>query len=237
MRRSIVPQSEFLATGEFPDLWGLTANEVANRKSSAFLSLQEYHMDQEENVENEVRSIDNVAFYPLHLLMNNLTPFNYTVVADSATPKSFLPVIQNSIKLYQLYIFYVYAVSELGSVHGESILALQNKHLNKILGSKQEDTLAVRFDDITNAAKQHAKRHASTSGNLSLEIPVENTIARSFLLSNKESPLYVDPKKRDASNETNFRGIDLALAEHLGLSKDEALKVYSRYFSIVIVKV
>ena len=230
-------QSEPLSTGEFPDLWGLTANEVANRKSSAFLSLQEYHMDQEKNVESEVRSIDKVAFYPLHLLMNNLTPFNYTVEADHSTPKSFLSVIQNSIKLYQLYTFYVYAVSELGSVHGEKILELQNKHLNKILGSKQGDTLAARFDDITSAAKQHAQHHSSAGGNLSLEIPVENTIARSFLLSNQESPLYVDPKKRKEPSETNFRGIDLALAEHLGLSKDEALKVYSRYFSIVIVKV
>ena len=105
-------------------------------------------MDQGDDVECEVRSIDSVAFYPLHLLMNNFTPFNYTLETDSSTPKSYLSVIRNSIKLYQLYTFYVYAVSELGSVHGEKILELQNKHLNKCLDSKQNDTLAARFDDI-----------------------------------------------------------------------------------------
>ena len=230
-------QTETTETNEFPDLWGLTANEVANRKSSAFLSLQEYHIDQEEDVENEVRSIKSVAFYPLYLLMNNLSPFSYTVEADSSTPKAYLPVIQNSIKLYQLYIFYVYAISELGSVHGEKILDIQNNHLNKCLDSKQGDTLAARFDDITYSAKQHAQCYASSGSNSSLEIPVENSIARTFLISNRESPIYIDPENRKNMNETNFRGIDLALAEHLGMSKDEALKVYARYFSIVIVKV
>lgn len=230
-------QTELRGTDEFPDLWGLTANEVANRNSSAFLSLQEYHIDQDEPIENEVHGLESVAFYPLNLLINNLTPFNYTVDIDGSAPKAYLSVIQNSIKLYQLYIFYVYAVSELGSVHGEKILELQNKHLNKCLDSKQDNTLAARFDDITTSARLHAQHSPSVRGNLSLDIPVENTIARTFLVSNRESPLYIDPKKRKSLNDTNFRGIDLALAEQLGLSKDKALKVYSRYFSIVIVKV
>jgi len=35
----------------------------------------------------------------------------------------------------------------------------------------------------------------------------------------------------------NFRGMDLALADHLGLAKDRALEVYAHYFNIVIVEV
>ena len=97
--------------------------------------------------------------------------------------------------------------------------------------------LAARFEDITNSAKLHTQHYAASGGNFSIEIPVENTIAKTFLVSNRESPMYIDTKKRKDLNETNFLGIDLALAEHLGLSKDEALKIYSRYFSIVIVEV
>ncbi len=222
---------------EYPDLWGLTANEVANRKSTAILSLQEYHIDQDQDAQCEVRSIENVAFYPLHLLLNNLAPFNHSVKVDNATPKAFVSVFENSIKLYQLYTFYVFAISELGSVHGEKILEVQSNHLDKWLGTQQGDALSARFDDISNAAKLHAQRHSSKYEYVALDIPVENTIAKTFLLSNRESPIYVDANKRTNPSEINFRGMDLALAEYLGQAKDLALQVYARYFSIVIVKV
>ena len=230
-------QTQPAATDEYPDLWGLTANEVANRKSSALLSLQEYHMDSGDDFQNEVRTIENVAFYPLHLLLNDLTPFNYTVKADDATPKAFLSVFQNSIKLYQLYTFYVYTVSELGSVHGEKILEIQSKHLDKWLGNQQGYVLSARFDDITMAASQHAQLHGSNYDYLSLDIPVENSISKTFLLGNRESPLYVASDNLDKVNEVNFRGTDLALAEHLGYAKDLALQIYARYFNAVIVNV
>ncbi len=222
----------------YPDLWGLTANEVANRKSSALLSLQEYHLGPEdEALKSEVRTIKNVAFYPLHLLLNDLPPFNYSVKADDSTPQAFLSVFQNSIKLYQLYTFYVYAISELGSIHGDEILNIQSKQLNKWFGNQQGDVLSARFDDITTAAKQHAKQHASSLNYMSLDIPVENTISRTFLLTNRDSPLYISDDKQGSPTDINFRGIDLALAEHLGHAKDLALQVYSRFFNSVIVKV
>ena len=222
---------------EFPDLWGLTANEVANRKSSALLSLQEYHLDLEEDAKSEVRSIESVALYPLNLLLKNLAPFNYSIKADSSTPESFTSVFQNSIKLYQLYTFYVYAVSELGSLHGETILEIQSKNVEKWLDTDHDNSLSVRFDVITSTAQQHAKKYMNEMGGVSLDIPVENTISRSFLLGNRESPLYIKPKNRSNDDEVNFRGMDLALAEHLGQAKDAALNVYARYFNVVIVKV
>ena len=221
----------------YPDLWGLTANEVANRNSTALLSLQEYHMGKDDESQNEVRSIESVAFYPLHLLLNDLAPFNYSVKTDDATPQAYLSVFQNSIKLYQLYTFYVFAISELGSVHGEKILEIQSRHLDKWLGNQQGFVLSARFDDISTTAKKHAHQHVSNLDYLTLDIPVENSISKTFLLSNKESPLYAPDTKLDDNNEINFRGIDLALAEHLGQAKDLALQVYSRYFSVVIVKV
>ena len=230
-------QTQPVRTDEYPDLWGLTANEVANRNSTALLSLQEYHIDQEGESQTEVRSIESVAFYPLHLLLNDLMPFNYSVKADHANPQAFLSVFQNSIKLYQLYTFYVYAISELGSIHGDKILSIQSKHLDKWLGDQQGYVLSARFDDISTAAKQHAKNHVSKYDYLALDIPVENTIAKTFLLGNRESPLYVSDNKQCDPNEINFRGIDLALAEHLGHAKDLALQVYSRYFSVVILKI
>ncbi len=98
-------QSEQVDTTDFPDLWGLTANEVANRKSTARLSLQEYHIDKNNSVDSEIRTIESVAFYPLHLLLKNLTPFNYTIEQDHETPKSFIPIFTNAVKFYQLYIF------------------------------------------------------------------------------------------------------------------------------------
>ncbi len=104
-------QSEHFNTTDFPDLWGLTANEVANRKSTAHLSLQEYHINQDNNADSEVRTIKSVAFYPLHLLLKNLSPFNYSITEDYDIPRSFIPIFSNSIKLYQLYIFFVYAIS------------------------------------------------------------------------------------------------------------------------------
>ena len=230
-------QTDPVDQDDYPDLWGLTANEVANRKSTALLSLQEYHIDQEEDSKSEVRTIESVAFYPLHLLLNDLTPFNYSVKADNANPETFLPVFRNSIKLYQLYTFYVYAISELGSIHGEKILEIQSKHLDKWLGQQQGYALSARFDDVSTAAKLHAQRHASSLDYLALDIPVENTISKTFLLGNRESPLYVSDSKQCDPSDINFRGIDLALAEHLGQAKDQALQVYSRYFSVVIVKV
>ena len=230
-------QTQAMRTDEYPDLWGLTANEVANRKSTAALSLQEYHIDQGPDAQCEMRSIESVAFYPLHLLLNNLAPFNQSVKADNATPKAFVSVFQNSIKLYQLYTFYVFAISELGSAHGEKILEVQSKHLDSWLGTKQGDALSARFDDISNAAKQHAQQYSSKHKYVALDIPVENTIAKTFLLNNRESPLCVGTNKQSNASEINFRGMDLALAEHLGHAKDLALQVYSRYFSIVIVKV
>ena len=230
-------QSEPFDNDDYPDLWGLTANEVANRKSTALLSLQEYHIDQEEGSQTEVRTIESVAFYPLHLLLNNLSPFNYSIKSDNANPEAFLSVFRNSIKLYQLYTFYIYAISELGSIHGEKILETQSKHLDKWLGGQQGYALSARFDDITSAAKLHAQRHASSLDYLSLDIPVENTISKTFLLGNRESPLYISDNKQCDPNDINFRGIDLALAEHLGFAKDQALQVYSRYFSVVIVQI
>lgn len=240
---SFIPWSICLAnslpifSAEFPDLWGLTANEVANRNSSACLSLQEYHIDQDIDVKSEVRPIESVAFYPLHLLLKNLTPFNYGIENDSSTPKAFIPVFSNSIKLYQLYIFFIYAINELGSEYAEKILEVQSKHLETWLDSHQAYALTARFDDISQTSNEHCKQYRSGLDYISLDIPVEQSIAKLFLLQNKESPLYVENNDSREPNEINFRGMDLALADHLGLAKDTALEVYSRYFNIVIVEV
>jgi hypothetical protein len=230
-------QSDQADSTDFPDLWGLTANEVANRRSSARLSLQEYHIDQDIDAKNEVRTIESVAFYPLHLLLKNLTPFNYPIEEDHEIPKSFIPVFSNSIKLYQLYIFFVYAISELGSVHAEKILEVQSKHIKTWMDSKNAFALAARFDDISIAARTHTKQHLSNLEYESLDIPIEQTIAKIFLAHNKESPLYLKNNKITSEQEINFRGMDLALSDHLGLAKDRALEVYARYYNIVIVEV
>lgn len=230
-------QTEAVDSADFPDLWGLTANEVANRKSSARLSLQEYHIDQDSHANSEVRSIESVAFYPLHLLLKNQTPFNYSIQEDQETPKSFIPVFTNAIKLYQLYIFFVYAISELGSVHAENILEIQSKHIEKWMDSNQAYALAARFDDLSIAAREHTKRHLSNLEYDSLDIPIEQSIAKIFLLHNKESPLHIKTDANTTEYDVNFRGMDLALADHLGLAKDRALEVYAHYFNIVIVEV
>ena len=69
----------------------------------------------------------------------------------------------------------------------------------------------------------------------SLDIPIEQSIAKIFLLLNKESPLYVETASSE--DDVNFRGMDLALSDHLGLAKDRALKAYAHFFNIVIVEV
>ena len=160
-RSESVGQSHQKNTTDFPDLWGLTANEVANRKSSARLSLHEYHMDQDADARSEVKSIENVAYFPLDLLLKNQAPFNYSIKESDETPKSFIPVFENAIKLYQLYIFFVYAINEIGSVHADKILEEQSKHFEKWIGSSQAYALTARFDDISKAAKEHTKRHLS----------------------------------------------------------------------------
>jgi hypothetical protein len=230
-------QSEQIDTLDFPDLWGLTANEVANRKPTARLSLQEYHIDQDSDADSEVRTIDSVAFYPLHLLLKNLAPFNYSIKEDQETPKSFIPVFINAIKLYQLYIFFVYAISELGSSHAENILEKQSKHIEKWMSTSQAYALTARFDDISIAAREHTKKHLSNLEYDSLYIPIEQSIARIFLLHNKESPLFINADANTTEHDVKCRGMDLALADHLGLAKDRALKVYVNYFNAVIVKV
>ncbi len=236
-RSAALSQTQLIDSTDFPDLWGLTANEVANRKSTARLSLQEYHIDQDVDVGSEVRTIESVAFYPLHLLLKNLTPFNYAVQEDHQTPKSFIPVFTNAIKLYQLYIFFVYAISELGSVHAEKILEIQSKHIETWLDRKQAFALTARFDDISIAAREHTKQHYSDLQYVSLDIPIEQSIAKIFLLNNKESPFYVKSETNSSDFEVSFRGMDLALADHLGLAKDRALEVYAQYFNAVIVEV
>ena len=228
-------QSEPVNANDFPDLWGLTANEVANRKSSARLSLQEYHMDQDANADSEVRSIESVAYFPLDLLLKNQAPFDYSIQECNETPKSFVPVFENAIKLYQLYIFFVYAINEIGSVHAEKILEEQSKHIEKWMDSSQAYALTARFDDISSAAREHTKQHLSSLEYDSLDIPIEQSIAKVFLLYNKESPLYIESE--DTENEVNFRGIDLALSDHLGLAKDRALESYAHFFNVVIVEV
>jgi hypothetical protein len=232
-----VGQIKPVDTTDFPDLWGLTANEVANRKSTARLSLQEYHIDQNIAADSEVRTIESVAFYPLHLLLNNQSPFNYSLQEDHETPKSFIPIFTNAIKLYQLYIFFVYAISELGSVHAEKILEVQSKHIEKWMDSKQAYALAARFDDLSIAAREHTKRHLSNLEYDSLDIPIEQSIAKIFLLQNKESPFYINTDTCNTEPEVNFRGMDLALADHLGMAKDCALEIYAHYFNVVIVEV
>jgi len=228
-------QPEPNTTSEFPDLWGLIANEVANRKSTARLSLQEYHIDQDCDASNEIRTIESVAFYPLHLMLNNQLPFNYTIEDGYETPKSFIPVFANAVKLYQLYIFFVYAISELGGIHADKILKIQSKHIGKWMDSSQAYALTARFEDLSATATNHTKQHLSNSSHDSLDIPIEHSIAKIFLQQNKESPLYAE--SNTDSNNTNFRGMDLALADHLGLAKDCALEVYANYFNYVIVEV
>ncbi|MEM7401023.1 MAG: hypothetical protein AAF304_03630, partial [Pseudomonadota bacterium] len=152
-------------------------------------------------------------------------------------PKSFIPVFTNAIKLYQLYIFFIYTISELGSKHAEKILEIQSKHLETWLDNSQACALTARFDDISVAAKEHNSQHNSDLEYISLDIPVEQSIAKIFLLQNKESPFYVEDTQYSSDKETHFRGMDLALADHLGLAKDRALEVYSQYFNVVIVKV
>ena len=230
-------QTQSFNSTDFPDLWGLTANEAACRKSTARLNLQEYHIDQNLDVDSEIRTIENVAFYPLNLLLKNLSPFNYSIQEDQHIPKSFAPTFSNAIKLYQLYIFFVYAISELGSTHAEKILEIQSKHIEEWLDSKQAFALAARFDDISIAAKEHTKQYYSDSQHVSLDIPIEQSIAKIFLRDNKESPFYVENNMVSSDEEINFRGMDLALADHLGLAKDQALEVYAKYFNIVIVEV
>ena len=228
-------QAHQTGTNDFPDFWGLTANEVANRKSSARLSLQEYHMDQDVDADSEVRNIESVAYYPLDLLLKKMTPFDYSVEESIETPKSFIPVFENSIKLYQLYIFFVYAISEIGSIHAEKILKEQSKHIKKWMDTSHAYALTARFDDISTAAREHTQRHLSSLEYDSLDIPIEQSIAKIFLLRNKESPLYVEGETTE--HETNFRGMDLALSDHLGLAKDRALDVYAHFFNVVIVEV
>ncbi len=230
-------QSEQIDITDFPDLWGLTANEVANRRPTARLSLQEYHIDQDSDAKSEVRAIESVAFYPLYLLLKNLTPFNYSIEKDHEIPKSFIPVFSNAIKLYQLYIFFVYAISELGSIHAERILEIQSKHVEKWMDRNNTFALAARFDDISIAARKHTKQHLSNLEYDSLDIPIEQSIAKIFLMQNKESPLHIKESRRSSEREVNFRGMDLALADHLGLAKDRALEVYAHYYNIVIVEV
>lgn len=228
-------QTEPIDTNDFPDLWGLTANEVANRKSSARLSLQEYHIDQDADADSEVRSIESVAYFPLELLLKNQKPFDYSVQESNELPQAFILVFENAIKLYQLYIFFVYAINEIGSVHAEKILEEQSKHIKKWLDSSQAYALTARFDDISNAAREHTKQHLSSLEYDSLDIPIEQSIAKVFLLCNKESPLYVEKETPDI--EINFRGMDLALSDHLGLAKDRALETYAQFFNVVIVEV
>ena len=230
-------QSEHFNTTDFPDLWGLTANEVANRKSTAHLSLQEYHINQDNNADSEVRTIKSVAFYPLHLLLKNLSPFNYSITEDYDIPRSFIPIFSNSIKLYQLYIFFVYAISELGSIHAEKILELQSKHIKTWIDSNQAYAITARFDDLSIAAREHTRKHLSNLEYDSLDIPIEQSIAKIFLLQNKESPLYTKKEATTSENDVNFRGLDLALADHLGLAKDRALEVYAHYFNTVIIEI
>ena len=228
-------QIQPLHTDEYPDLWGLTANEVTNHESTATLSIQEYHLGRKQASETEARSIDSVAFYPLHLLQNNLTPFDYSIDTDNSIPKAFVSVFQNSITLYQLYTFYVYAISELGSARGESILQAQSKYLDEWISSKQSGAISAHFDDISNTAKQHAQNLALGYEDIAFEIPVENSIAKTFLLSNRESPLYIGTDKQSNPCKTDFLGMDLALAEHLGQAKDRGLEVYAHFFSVVSV--
>jgi len=230
-------QSKQIDTVDFPDLWGLTANEAANRKFTARLSLQEYHIDQDSDANSEVRTINSVAFYPLHLLLKNLTPFNYSIEEDQETPKAFIPVFINAIKLYQLYIFFVYAISELGSLHAEKILEKQSKHIEKWMDTSQAYALTARFDDMSIAAREYTKKHLSNLEYDSLDIPIEQSIAKIFLLHNKESPLYINADVNTTEHDVKFRGMDLALADHLGLAKNRALEVYANYFNVVIVEV
>ena len=228
-------QTKHQIHGKYPDLWGLTANEVANRNSNAILSLQEYHIGQGQKLNCELRSIKDVASYPIHLMENNLNPFNYKC-DDNEIPHAFTKVFQNSIRIYLLYVFYVYAISELGDDHAENILALQSKYLESRLDSSQGAALSARFKDISSGAKLHAEQHNSGYEHVDLDIPVENTIAKTFLLHNKESPLYINAKNSNDFNKVNFRGIDLALAEHLGHSKDSALEEYTHYFSTLVIE-
>ncbi len=228
-------QAQLKNKQSFPDLWGLTANEVANKKSGSLLSVQEYQIEQNADIESEVRSIDSVAFYPLHLLLNNLSPFDYVVDTDQQVPDSFVPIFENSVKLYQLYIFYVYSISELGSAHAETILKAQSKHVESWLDKKQGNALSAKFTDLSEAAMQHSRDHNANFADSTLDIPIENSLSKVFLTNSEDSPFYVD--KKENKKISNFRGIDLALAEHLGFAKDVALQVFSRYFSVVIVDV
>lgn len=221
--------------GKYPDLWGLTANEVANRNSNAILSLQEYHINQSQKLNCEVRSVSDVAAFPIHLMENNLAPFNYNFDDDNEIPNAFSNVFQNSIRIYLLYVFYVYAISELGDPHADKILTLQSKYLATRLDPSQGDVLNARFKDITSGAKLHAQQNSVVYENVNLDLPVENTIAKTFLLNNEESPLYINASKMNNFNNVKFRGMDLALAEHLGRSKDAALEEYTHYFSTLII--
>jgi len=230
-----VTQTKHQIRSKYPDLWGLTANEVANRNSNAILSLQEYHIKQKQKLNCEVRSIKNVASYPIYLMENSVNPFDYSF-DDSEIPTAYINVFHNSIRIYLLYVFYVYAISELGGTHAENILALQSKYLTTRLDSTQGAALNARFKDISSGAKLHTQEHNTGYESVNLDIPVENTIAKTFLLYNEESPLYADSKKDRNFNKTKFRGMDLALAEHLGQSKDLALKKYTQFFSTLIVE-
>lgn len=228
-------QTKHQIHSKYPDLWGLKANEVANRNSNAILSLQEYHISQNQNLNCEVRSTKSVASYPIHLMENNLYPFNYNC-DDSEIPDVYDNVFQNSIRIYLLYVFYVYAISELGDIHAGKILALQSKYLETRLNSNQYTKLSTLFKDISSSAKMHAEQHSTGYEDINLDIPVENTIAKTFLLHNEDSPLYTKTNKKDAFQKVNFRGMDLALAEHLGQSKDYALEEYTNYFSTLVIE-
>jgi len=232
-----VAQTTSIGTGEFPDLWGLTANEVAKRNSTARLSLHEYHIDLDTDAANEVRSLESVASYPLQLMLENQAPFNYSIEGGHETPAAFIPVFSNAVKLYQLYIFFVYTISELGSVHADKILEIQSTHIKEWMDSGQAYALTARFDDISEAATQHTRQHVINAAHDPLDIPIEHSIAKVFLLQNKESPLFDADNLNTNSDDMNFRGMDLALADHLGLAKDRALEVYANYFNIVIVEV
>ena len=122
-------------------------------------------------------------------------------------------------------------------MHAEKILEVQSKHIKTWMDSKNAFALAARFDDISIAARTHTKQHLSNLEYESLDIPIEQTIAKIFLAHNKESPLYLKNNKITSEQEINFRGMDLALSDHLGLAKDRALEVYARYYNIVIVEV
>ncbi len=188
---------------------------------------------QQPAVQSAIQEVTEVFYakLPINLLLSEEPPFNELNKVCGKVPANLRGIWKGSISQYQLFVFHAVNLSTWGNVFAERILALQKEQLNELqLGWGDNHEAGIRnIYDIVAKASDTPMYVKDNHGN-NVEVPVENHIAMTFLITDESSPYN---SSQESGHPEFLNDEDWKLAIDLEHAKNESLAFFQHLVKFI----